>query len=344
MSALDVMTTWVSAAPPDLLRRRAERLRLIAARLDLLAQEGGGSDAVAPWWEVLSAGCEGLALDHADEEETRDGRGTPAAHALPAVVDALHGRADAVRGHLAVMTHDPHLRGATAVTRAMLAAALGDNRVAVDGLLTLLGRPSQSLAEGELATVGLLAELSWSTSARGNARDLVERLGPRLAEAGDVTQAEWAFADVLLCSDDSERGLERLLARENGSVFRQMRLELALGMLQRRSRRPRSSRAHLQEAFEAATALGAVAWVARSQGELRAAGGRLARDEPSALGMLSVQELRIAQLAAQGLSNTGIASELSLSPRTVGSHLYRIFPKLAISSRVELAALVLRAG
>jgi DNA-binding NarL/FixJ family response regulator len=44
------------------------------------------------------------------------------------------------------------------------------------------------------------------------------------------------------------------------------------------------------------------------------------------------------------LSNSAIAAELWLSPRTVSSHLYRIFPKLAISSRVELAAFMLRAG
>lgn len=68
------------------------------------------------------------------------------------------------------------------------------------------------------------------------------------------------------------------------------------------------------------------------------------RERPRGLERLSDQELRVARLAARGLSNSAIASELWLSPRTVSSHLYRIFPKLAISSRVELAALLLRAG
>ena len=51
---------------------------------------------------------------------------------------------------------------------------------------------------------------------------------------------------------------------------------------------------------------------------------------------LTAQELEIAQLAAAGLSNKEIGRRLYLSPRTVGSHLYRLFPKLAITSRSSL--------
>jgi DNA-binding NarL/FixJ family response regulator len=53
---------------------------------------------------------------------------------------------------------------------------------------------------------------------------------------------------------------------------------------------------------------------------------------------LSPQELQIAQLAADGLSNRDIGQQLYLSHRTVGWHLYRIFPKLGISARSELHA------
>jgi DNA-binding CsgD family transcriptional regulator len=53
---------------------------------------------------------------------------------------------------------------------------------------------------------------------------------------------------------------------------------------------------------------------------------------------LSAQELQIARLAAEGPSNREIGDRLYLSPRTVGSHLYRIFPKLEITSRNQLAA------
>ena len=69
---------------------------------------------------------------------------------------------------------------------------------------------------------------------------------------------------------------------------------------------------------------------------MRASGLRPATAD-SALGLLSAQELQIARLAAQGLSNREIGQRLYLSHRTVGSHLYRIFPKLGISTRTELA-------
>ena len=59
---------------------------------------------------------------------------------------------------------------------------------------------------------------------------------------------------------------------------------------------------------------------------------------PRALDLLAPQELQIARLAAEGLSNREIGQQLYLSHRTVRNHLYRIFPKLGITSRTELAA------
>jgi len=57
---------------------------------------------------------------------------------------------------------------------------------------------------------------------------------------------------------------------------------------------------------------------------------------PEAWAQLSPQELQIAQLAAEGLSNREIAEQLYLSHRTVESHLYRLFPKLGVTSRTQL--------
>ena len=59
---------------------------------------------------------------------------------------------------------------------------------------------------------------------------------------------------------------------------------------------------------------------------------------PEARDQLTAQELQIAQLAARGLSNREIGQQLFVSHRTVGTHLYRIYPKLGISSRGELPA------
>jgi DNA-binding CsgD family transcriptional regulator len=60
------------------------------------------------------------------------------------------------------------------------------------------------------------------------------------------------------------------------------------------------------------------------------------RRVPEAWAQLTPQELQIAQLAAQGLSNREIGERLYLSHRTVGSHLYRLFPKLGVTSRTQL--------
>ena len=82
--------------------------------------------------------------------------------------------------------------------------------------------------------------------------------------------------------------------------------------------------------------LGAAPWVARAQAELAATGERRTRaDDPDAP-LLTPQELEIARLAAQGLSNKEIGARVHLSHRTVSTHLYRIFPRLGITSRVML--------
>jgi DNA-binding NarL/FixJ family response regulator len=88
------------------------------------------------------------------------------------------------------------------------------------------------------------------------------------------------------------------------------------------------------------TVRGADAWAERARQELRAAGERSDQPTPRALNLLAPQELQIARMAAEGLGNREIGQQLYLSHRTVRNHLYRIFPKLGITSRAELAAAV----
>ncbi len=68
------------------------------------------------------------------------------------------------------------------------------------------------------------------------------------------------------------------------------------------------------------------------------------RPRTAALDQLSQQEQQVTRLVAEGLSNRQIGERLFLSPRTVGAHLYRIFPRLGVSSRTQLAALYLESG
>jgi DNA-binding CsgD family transcriptional regulator len=83
--------------------------------------------------------------------------------------------------------------------------------------------------------------------------------------------------------------------------------------------------------------LGAVPWAEAARAELSAAGEQSGRRVASARELLSPQELQIAGMAAQGLTNREIADRLFLSHRTIGSHLYRIYPKLGITRRTQLA-------
>jgi len=83
--------------------------------------------------------------------------------------------------------------------------------------------------------------------------------------------------------------------------------------------------------------LGCAAWSEQARRELRASGESSARRTPAARDQLTAQELQIAQLAAQGFSNREIGQRLYLSHRTIGTHLYHIFPKLEITDRNELS-------
>ena len=120
--------------------------------------------------------------------------------------------------------------------------------------------------------------------------------------------------------------------------FVRARLQLAYGLWLRRQRRAVEARIQLREARDAFDALGAVPWGERARQELRASGETSRRRTYDLSDALSPQELQIAQLAAAGLSNKEIGRQLFLSHRTVGSHLYRIFPKLGVTARSHLRA------
>jgi DNA-binding NarL/FixJ family response regulator len=142
-----------------------------------------------------------------------------------------------------------------------------------------------------------------------------------------------------ILADDTEAPqlFEAAIAAATGqSPFTMARLRLALGTWLRRARRVKDARPLLQAAMEAFDSLGALPWSERARQELRAAGATIARRVPERQEDLTAQELQIALMAAQGLTNREIGQRLYLSHRTVGSHLYRIYPKLDISSRFQL--------
>jgi DNA-binding CsgD family transcriptional regulator len=120
--------------------------------------------------------------------------------------------------------------------------------------------------------------------------------------------------------------------------FQRARIQLAYGQWLRRQRSVGESRAVLRAARDTFDALGCTPWSELARSELRASGERSRRRIPEARDQLTAQELQIAQLAAEGLSNREIGQRLFLSHRTISTHLYRVFPKLGIASRAELSA------
>jgi DNA-binding CsgD family transcriptional regulator len=118
--------------------------------------------------------------------------------------------------------------------------------------------------------------------------------------------------------------------------FLRARTLFSFGRWLRRERRTADSRIPLRDAIGLFDALGANRWSERARQQLRATGETIGQRTPDARDRLTAQELQIAQLAAQGLSNREIGDRLFLSHRTIGSHLYRIFPKLEITSRAQL--------
>ncbi|MEP6481587.1 MAG: AAA family ATPase [Rhodoglobus sp.] len=139
---------------------------------------------------------------------------------------------------------------------------------------------------------------------------------------------------------------EQALAVEGASefAFDYARVRLNYGGWLRRNRELTRARDELARALAAFELVGAEPWAERARQELRAAGvaatqlpetDRASRTGPRAT-TLSPQEIEIARLAAQGLTNKQIGAQLFLSARTVSSHLYKIFPKLGIVSRSSL--------
>lgn len=152
-----------------------------------------------------------------------------------------------------------------------------------------------------------------------------------------VLRVGLACARPLTAPDDDAQVLFQTALDQDLSGFplQRSRTLFSFGRWLRRRRRSTDAREPLRAAIELFDALGATRWSRRARQELRATGETIgphldARDR------LTAQELQIAQLAAEGLSNREIGERLFLSHRTIGSHLYRIFPKLEITARAQL--------
>lgn len=193
----------------------------------------------------------------------------------------------------------------------------------------------------------VLAELAAAAVRRGqqaHATELLERSARRLGTG--MSARVRALIDrgrALLADPDYAEPFFRAALKEPSGEqwpFERAQTQLDYGEWLRRQRRIAEARPLLSAALETFQRLGARPWVERAQAELRASGIDAVDVVPVAFAELSPQQQQIAQLAARGLTNREIGEKLFLSPRTVGSHLYRVFPKLGITARSQIRDVV----
>ena len=163
------------------------------------------------------------------------------------------------------------------------------------------------------------------------------------SRAGAFAQCQLDSCRALVASPDkATRHFEDALRQADiARPFDLARIRLLYGEHLRRQRQPADARTHLRAAIETFERFDAVVWAERARNELRASGETVRRRGPSAIDQLTPQELQIARFVGDGLSNKDVAAQLFLSPRTVEYHLHKMFYKLGISSRTELARLPL---
>ena len=161
-------------------------------------------------------------------------------------------------------------------------------------------------------------------------------------------RAGWVPSRLACCralmsegDEATQRYTEALELADPARSFDVARIHLLFGEHLRREKRRIDARAHLRSALERFEQLKAEPWAERARAELRASGETARKRDPSTIDQLTPQELQIARYVAEGLSNKEVAAQLFLSPRTIDSHLRRVFAKLEITSRTQLARIEL---
>jgi len=167
----------------------------------------------------------------------------------------------------------------------------------------------------------------------------------RLSEMTRASGTDWALgiearSRALLTEGEGAEAFYREAIDRLGRARLPMehgRAQLLYGEWLRRRRRTRDARHQLRSAFETFDSIGAEAFTKRARIELRASGGQARERGVEAADALTSQEALIARLASQGASNPEIAAQLFISRATVAYHLRKVFVKLGITSRDQLA-------
>ena len=295
---------------------------------------------------VLGGEFETASLLIAEADSVTDATGAGVAPYGALVLAGLQGRAEEASGLIDATIEECTAGGqGTAVQYARWARSV---------LLNGLGRYPEAMAAAQEASddtpelfVSVWAASEFLEAAiRSSKPDLARVAHERIAAATAVASTDWALgvrarSDALLSEGDAAERLYREAIERLGRT--RLRPELARSYLLygewlRRANRRVDARVQLRAAYDQLTSIGMEAFAERARRELMATGEKVRKRSVETRDELTAQELQIARLARDGLSNPEIGARLFLSPRTVEWHLRKVFAKLEIHSRRELSS------
>lgn len=215
------------------------------------------------------------------------------------------------------------------------------------------GRYRDALEDGQVATTALPVEIAVGTwwmvelveaATRASEHGTAAQAFQHVSETALASGSDWALGVKARCEaqlNDGERAeslyreaidrLERTLVRTDTA-----RARLLYGEWLRRVGRRLDAREQLHAAHDQLTTMGLGAFAERARRELAATGETVRKRTVETLHELTPQELHIARLAADGLTNPDIGAELFISPRTVEWHMRKVFTKLGVTARRQL--------
>ncbi|GAA0222364.1 LuxR family transcriptional regulator [Cryptosporangium japonicum] len=322
--------------------RGVENARRSGARSALPVALAGRSEA------LLAAGRLAEARILLDEARTiAEATGRPSRLGTRALVAAHQGREKEAEEEIgaaertAAITGVGRLIGVAALSRAVLRNGLGHFPAALAAARAGTEFPDLSLYPRLLSELVEAASRAGAPAAAAEARD-------RIAELATAAGTPWALGALALAealtgpTSGAEARFLAAIAHFDVDLlaFPRARARLLHGEWLRRENRRVDARTALRAAHEAFTAMGADAFADRAARELTATGETVRKRSADARDELTPQETQIARLALDHRTNAEIAAMMYLSPRTVEWHLRKVFTKLGISSRRELATVL----
>jgi DNA-binding CsgD family transcriptional regulator len=225
---------------------------------------------------------------------------------------------------------------------AVLELGLGRYDAALASALTVYGDDPPDAGTRILPD---LVEAAVRAGDHSAARSATERLAERTRASGTPLAAGLLARCRALLTTGAEAENEYREAidqlRHAADPGQLARAHLLYGEWLRRQRRRRDAREQLRTAHDQFSALGSAGFAQRARNELLATGERVTRRAGDANDQLTPQEMQVARLVTEGSSNRQVAAQLFISPSTVEYHLQKVFRKVGVSSRTQLARTLL---